>query len=188
MPTLPASSASVRPSAGAVGDRLLGLALDQAHPDAGVRQCRAQQQAGMPAADDEDFDRLVLRHPRYLPQAARAVQAALQAGRGGEQVDLDRVLDPLEQGGLQLLQGAVLDLAHALLADAEAHAELLQRAAVLAQAPLVDDGALAVAQLGQGQGQPARALLAVVGAGDDLLRARALVGQEVLPGILAGGG
>ena len=35
-------------------------------------------------------------------------------------------------------------------------------------------------------GQPARALTAVVGEGDVLLRARPVVGQEVLPGILAG--
>ncbi len=51
---------------------------------------------------------------------------------------------------------------------------------------LVDDGALALAQLGQGEGQPARPLLAVVRAGHDLLGARPLVGEEVLPRVLAG--
>ena len=128
----------------------------------------------------------MLRHARYLPQAPARRPGATSGGDGGEQVDLDRILDAPQQRRLQLLQRAMLDLPHPLLADAQPHAELLQRAAVLAQAPLVDDGPLALAQLGQGEGQPARALLAVVGAGDDLLGLGPVVGEEVLPGILAG--
>jgi hypothetical protein len=42
----------------------------------------------------------------------------------------------LQEGGFELLERAVLDLAHALLGDAELVAELLQRPRIVAQAAL----------------------------------------------------
>src|SRR5690349_1718714 len=79
----------------------------------------------------------------------------------------------------------MLELAHALLGDAELAAELLERGALLAQAALPNDRALPRAELAHGLGEPARADLAVAGRGDDLLGIGSTVRQEILPVVLA---
>src|SRR5579871_4915582 len=103
----------------------------------------------------------------------RGVKASLGAGPSdasatvGEEIGgaLGSTLDRLAQ----LHQRAVLELAHALLGDAELAAELFQRGTLLAQAALPDDCPLSRAQLAHRLGEPARADLAVAGGGHDLL-------------------
>ncbi len=51
---------------------------------------------------------------------------------------------------LQLLEGAYLDLAHALAADPVFLRQLLERRGVVLQAPRLDDLALALGELAQG--------------------------------------
>src|SRR5687767_1853437 len=79
----------------------------------------------------------------------------------------------------------MLELAHALLADAELAPQLLQRRGLLAQPALVDDGALALAQLAQSLVQPARPRRRIAQADHHLLRSGAVVGKAVLPFLLA---
>src|SRR3546814_10485434 len=65
----------------------------------------------------------------------------------------------------------LLELAHPLLADAEGFAELLQRGAVVGEAPRADDGLLALAQLQQGLLDPLVAGQAVVDGDNQVFRA-----------------
>ena len=64
----------------------------------------------------------------------------MQRRRGADLVLAGRLL----HGRLDLLEGAHLDLADALAADAELRGEVLQRRRLLGQAPRLEDALLAV--------------------------------------------
>ena len=72
----------------------------------------------------------------------------------------------------QLLQRAVLDLADALLGDAEALAERIERAGLVDQAALAHDPQLALRQHGQRILQPGQAAVGVDAVADDLVLQR----------------
>ncbi len=114
-------------------DRRCSLTFDQVDLKAGGGESTAEQEAGVTAAHDEDARRIVARAWPLLG-AGPARRPGRSGGNGGEQVDLDRVVDTPHECQLQLLQRAMLDLPDPLLADPQPHTELLERAAVLAQA------------------------------------------------------
>src|SRR5690606_4821748 len=92
----------------------------------------------------------------------------------------------LEQRYLLLFHGSVLALAQPLLADAEVASQLLQRARIVAQPPLLNDRLFAVGQLGERLGQPDRARAAVAREHHGLFGRGPVVGEEILPLVLAG--
>ena len=171
--TLPASSASVAPVGRRRGDELRAADARSARtampaapgprPAAG-RHGRRRRSASRPSRS---------RHPRYVPQAARAVQVG--SGRHGrEQVDLDRVLDPLAAAPPCSFCRARCSIwrTRSLLMPSRTPSSSSVRPSSRRRRSrmMVRSRSLSSAS---DERQPARALLAVVGAGDDLLRARA---------------
>ncbi len=86
----------------------------------------------------------------------------------------------LKQRDAQLLKGARLDLAHALLRDAELGAQSLERRAIVLKATLADDLELALRQDAQRRAEPHHAPLIVDGGGHHLVRQRIVGDEEVL--------
>ena len=90
-----------------------------------------------------------------------------------------------EEGSAELVEGAVLDLAHALLGDAERYAERFQRLALVLQPPFAHDAKLALVEHAKRGAQPAHAALLVDGGvrtGLDVLRMLALGASAVMLG------
>src|SRR6516225_395023 len=82
---------------------------------------------------------------------------------------------------LHLLEGAHLDLAHALARDAELVGELLERDRLVNEAARLEDAALALVEHGQGLAQSLAAVVGLLALGEPRLLACALVDQPVLP-------
>ena len=142
---------------------------------------KRQKQAGVPTTGDQDPRcRLGRRARRLQPRTGKRTGAVRLRAPA---VPLDAAL---EQRNLQLLECPMLDLPHPLLADPEVASQLLQRPGIVAQPPLLDDRLLAIGQLGKGLGQPDRARPAVAREHHGLFWGRPLVGEEVLPLVLAG--
>src|SRR5689334_15176149 len=87
----------------------------------------------------------------------------------------------LLHGRLHFLEGAHLDLANALPADAELGRQVLERRRLLGQAAGLEDALLAVVEGRHGVGEVALAPVELLGLGKPLLLARRLVDQPVLP-------
>src|SRR3546814_253695 len=82
---------------------------------------------------------------------------------------------------LQLLEGAHLDLAHALAADAVLLREVFQRGRLVLQPALLEDVALALVEVGHGRLQQRAALAQLLRLGEQRLLVLRLVDQPVLP-------
>src|SRR3546814_19015901 len=104
-----------------------------------------------------------------------------EKGESGLAEEVAGPADALQQQALHLLQRPLLELAHPLLADAEGFAELLQRGAVVGEAPRADDGLLALAQLQQGLPDPLVSGQAVVAGANPVSRPYPTVSQLVPP-------
>src|SRR5204863_5939 len=122
------------------------------------------------------------RKDEHLGSPDRARGSRARAWLGRKQVGrLVRAQERLAQ----LSQGARLDLAHALLAEAELLAELIQRDAVAVdQLTPADHHALARSQCSHGLRQPLRAKPRVMRLGRNSFRIGTDIGQEVLPFVM----
>src|SRR5262245_44213238 len=88
----------------------------------------------------------------------------------------------IDEGPAELVESATLDLADALLRDAEACAKRFERVSVVRQPTRADDPQLAVAEDAERAAQPGDPALAVDGVLDYLVRQRVLVDQKAHAG------
>src|SRR5690606_15328397 len=89
--------------------------------------------------------------------------------------------ETLLDGLLHLLEGADLDLAHALAGDAELAGEILERDRVVAQAACLEDAALALVEHAERLAQRREAVAALFLGHEVRLLVVAVVDQPVLP-------
>src|SRR5579872_5679956 len=108
---------------------------------------------------------------RCAASAYRAVEPLLVRGA------LDRLL--------QLLEGAHLNLPHALAADIVLLAQILERGRLLAQPALAEDVAFPLVERAHGLGQQLAALAELLAVGERRFLIVALVHQPILPLALA---
>ena len=89
----------------------------------------------------------------------------------------DAVLERL----LHLLEGAYLDLAHALARDAELRRQIRKRDRIIRQAARLEDAPLPIVEHGEGFGQGLAAVVRFLALGEPRLLVGDFVDQPVLP-------
>src|SRR5712692_7984280 len=117
--------------------------------------------------------------PTLRAGQSRARSMRLQLGRSGARHFHGG--DPVLHRLLHLLEGAHLDLAHALARDAELVGELLERDRVVDQPARLEDATLALIEHGERLAERLAAVVGLLVLGEPGLLAGALVDQPVLP-------